>query len=375
MFKNFKRKRINIIDSKKNIDNIERKEEQINIINKIEIEKKQSNLIRIFKLIIWITLIIFCFIYKWYHDFKSDILINKEIIIKIESWDSINDLTNKLNIDKSFFKFYLKNNNQDFKLIAWNFKISKNANIKQILSDLKTPIIENEINITELEWWNIYDIDDSLTKKWLIKKWDYIKYVTNKNKIEKLTKFFPFIKWLDTLEWYLYPDTYTVISNNFKINVFVIKQLENFENKVYNKIFKKLDNWAIKDTINLASIVEKEEKNITEKPTVAWILKKRLNSWWMIWADITVCYPHKLTANECKMVITKYINEKSDYNTRTMIWLPKTPIWNPSYETINATLHSKNTSHWFYLHDTKTWKIYYSDTNKWHTINKNRYLR
>jgi UPF0755 protein len=95
----------------------------------------------------------------------------------------------------------------------------------------------------------------------------------------------------------------------------------------------------------------------------------------MIWADITVCYPHKLTANECKMVITKYINEKSDYNTRTMSGLPKTPIWNPSFETINATVNYKKSNHWFYLHDIKTWKIYYADTNEWHTINKNRYLR
>jgi UPF0755 protein len=284
---------------------------------------------------------------------------------------------------------YIKNNVSDFQLKAWNFKISENADINQILIDLQNPLIENEISITILEWWNIYDIDYYLTNKKLIKKWDYINYVTNKDKIKQLTKFFPFIEWLNTLEWYLYPDTYKVISNNFKINVFVIKQLENFENKVYNKLFltptpsgtplkkgrNKYNNKKIEEVINLASIVEKEEKNIAEKPIVAWILKKRLDNWWMIWADITVCYPHQLTANECKMVITKYINEKSDYNTRTMAGLPKTPIWNPSFETINATLNYKKTPYWFYLHDTKTSHIYYAETNEWHSINKARYLR
>ena len=90
----------------------------------------------------------------------------------------------------------------------------------------------------------------------------------------------------------------------------------------------------------------------------------------MIWADITVCYPHELTANECKLVVSKYINEKSEYNTRTMKWLPKTPIWNPSFETINATLNSKKTNYWFYLHNTSNWKIYYAETNQEHENNK-----
>ena len=375
MFNNFKRKKINNrrFINKFNINNDkneEPKEEEI-----IQQIKKTNPIIRIIKLLIWIIIIWSIFLYKSYYDFKTDILIEKETVIEIKSWDTIDDLSDKLNINKYYLKIYINKNKNDFKLLTWHFRIWKNTNINQILIDLQNPIIENNINITLLEWWNIYDIDNYLTNKQLIKKWEYINYVTNKEKIRQLSQFFPFLTWVETLEWYLYPDTYTVLSNNFKINKLVIKQLNNFEKKVYNKLFSNYKNNKVEEIINLASIVEKEEKNVNEKPTVAWILKKRMNNWWMIWADITVCYPHKLTANECKMVITKYINEKSEYNTRTMTWLPKTPIWNPSYETINATLNSKTSTHWFYLHDTKTWKIYYADTNQWHTINKNRYLR
>jgi UPF0755 protein len=99
-------------------------------------------------------------------------------------------------------------------------------------------------------------------------------------------------------------------------------------------------------------------------------LKKRLNSGWQIWADVTVCYPHELTSNECKMVISKYISEISEYNTRTMVWLPKTPIWNPSFETINATLNDEKTDYWYYLHNISTGKIYYARTNAEHEANK-----
>ena len=95
----------------------------------------------------------------------------------------------------------------------------------------------------------------------------------------------------------------------------------------------------------------------------------------MLWADITVCYPYELIAEECKMNISKYIYERNDYNTRTMLWLPKTPIWNPSLETIKATLYDEDSLYYYYLHDTKTWQIYYWKTNEDHEQNKSLYLR
>jgi cell division protein YceG involved in septum cleavage len=73
----------------------------------------------------------------------------------------------------------------------------------------------------------------------------------------------------------------------------------------------------------------------------------------MIGADITVCYPYRLTAHECKLVVSKYIRDKNEYNTRTMRGLPKTPIGNPSYDTIESTLNYNKTSYYFYLHDKK----------------------
>jgi len=70
----------------------------------------------------------------------------------------------------------------------------------------------------------------------------------------------------------------------------------------------------------------------------------------MLGADASVCYPYALTSEECKMVVSKYIAEKNDYNTRTMLGLPATPITNPSAETIFATIKSEETPYYFYLH-------------------------
>lgn len=342
--------------------------------NRLWTQIKQNPMIKLFKYLIIIWILVWISFYVIYSNFKSAILVDDETIIKVEAWETLNSIPGKLGINENYFKVYTKLNNIKLELKAGNYKIEKNSNIVQLIKWLEKPVYMWEINLILLEWWNIYDIDKYLLDKWLIKKWEYIKYVTSSEKIEKLTEFYKFIKWLDTLEWYLYPDTYTIDSGNFKINNLVTKQLDSFEIKVYNKILSDLTNKEIEEIVNLASIVEKEEKIKKEKAKVAWILKKRLDSWWMIWADATVCYPHKLTSVECKMVISKYIREVSEYNTRTMKWLPKTPIWNPSFETINATLNYEKTKYWFYLHDIKTGKIYYAETNDEHNANKKKYL-
>jgi len=334
---------------------------------------------KLLKIILITFIILISYIYISYSNFKSEILVKENKVIDIKKWENLKNLSNKLDINYYYLKNYLKN--KDFKLLAWRFQIKENSKIEDILETLKKPLPEKEVKLTILEWWNIFDIDNYLTNLGLINKWEYIKYTENSEKIKKLTKFYKFLNPnFISLEWYLYPDTYK-LKSPLKINELVIKQLNNFENKVYNKLnindFHKEKNKNqnrinihLYELIKLSSIVEKEEKNPLEKATVAGILKKRLNARWKIWADITVCYPHKLTAEECKMVVSKYIREKSDYNTRTMFWLPKTPIWNPSFETINATLNSKKTDFWFYLHNVKTWKIYYWKTDREHELNK-----
>ena len=376
---------------------ISSQESEIYIPRRNRREQKKSSFSKKIFIFFIILAVIWLYFFQSYKSFKNKVITENDLIVKIENGDNFSNLWNKIEeLNNWKYWLYLKYNSPDFELTAWNYKIKWGSNITWVIAGLKTPVTD-ELSIVILEWWNIYDIDKCLSdpsyfwyeKDWkeytcmfkseagekiyikepLIKEGEYIDYVTSKEKIEALKKFFPFIDKQETFEWFLYPDTYKVDWLNFKINEFVIKQLETFESKVYNKLLSTYDPETITDIVNLASIVEKEERDPEEKSTVAWILKKRLNDWWMIWADITVCYPHKLTSKECQQVISKYIKEDSEYNTRTMKWLPKTPIWNPSYETIEATLNDKETDYWFYLHNSKTGKIYYAETNAEHEQN------
>jgi cell division protein YceG involved in septum cleavage len=59
------------------------------------------------------------------------------------------------------------------------------------------------------------------------------------------------------------------VDANFKISQLVTKQLDTFETKVISQLNKKLDNASLLSVVNLASIVEKEERNKQNKPIVA----------------------------------------------------------------------------------------------------------
>ena len=67
----------------------------------------------------------------------------------------------------------------------------------------------------------------------------------------------------------MYPDTYNINIKHFGLKNFVKQQLDTFKLKVYDKLLTNYSSKEIVDIINLASIVEKEEKNEKEKAIVA----------------------------------------------------------------------------------------------------------
>lgn len=327
-------------------------------------------MLKLIKLIIWIALITGGIFFWKYSDYENTILTQEDTLVEITGWWFQSALIDA-GADPLFTKIYLSQNTPDFELQKWKYTVRSDATVKTYIESLKNPINATDIPLTFLEGWNIFDIDEYLLGKWLIEDWDFITFAENHN----LESGYEFLDWISSLEWYLYPDTYAVNPNNFSSEILARKMLNNFNTKIYQEYFTSMGSQRIFEVITLASIVEKEERSDTEKPTVAGILKKRLDEGWMIGADITVCYPFRLTAEECKLSVTKYLYEVNDYNTRQKVGLPAGPIWNPAEVTIQATLFPNETEYYYYLHDTVTGKIYYWVTNADHERNKQLYLR
>ena len=115
----------------------------------------------------------------------------------------------------------------------------------------------------------------------------------------------------------MYPDTYQVDKTKDIIDQLVYIQLETFNTRVRSKVNAPA-NWY--QTMILASILEKEERNLANKPTVAGIFLKRLSIGMALDADITLCYGLRTSYATCTpSVIAQNISDKNNvYNTRAV---------------------------------------------------------
>lgn len=291
----------------------------------------------------------------------------------IQKWDTVSNIPKRLNIEVNpiFYKIWLKTIAPEIKLLAWTYTIWKGSNFLNIFSNWLNKPDSLDQEITILPGWNIFDIDEYLTSKWLIQPWELIDISSNIP--DDMKEKFGFLKESKSLEWFIYPDTYR-IPFDVKIKDIVSYPLDEFNKKIYKVYFENSYKEFYNDLI-MASIVEKEERNTDNKPMVAWILLKRFQEWIAIWADATVCYQYKVTSANCSpSFIWEKIYIKSNYNTRNKIGLPPTPISNITKESFEAVYKPETSPYYYYLHD-MSGNIHYGKTLQEHNNNKNLYLK
>jgi len=218
-----------------------------------------------------LIVIIFC-IYL----FTKKIALNEKITI--ETGESATKILNYLGpIEKIRMKLYIKSHNIDFsKLEAGTYTFSGSYTKASFIQNILKGSEKDYLRLTILEGRSIYDIDEALTRKGYITAGEYLAYVRDTNNITTAQQAYPFLNnlTLSTLEGFLYPDTYNVDKNKPLIPQLVTKQLQTFQTRVRSKVNNPTDRYK---TIILASVLEKEERNNDNKPTVAGIFLKRLS--------------------------------------------------------------------------------------------------
>lgn len=321
---------------------------------------------------------------RWWIKYSPSDLTFEGQKVSIVKWDTISKFYDTLLDDKQTFwmKLYVRNHGDQLPNIQeWTYLFSGTYTNEEFLAHIWEGPEKEYVSYTVLEWWSIYDIDADLTAKWYINEWEYISYATDPAKITELSQRYDFFdSSLTSLEWFLYPDTYFLDNWDGLVKQLVSIQLNTFKSRVWEVYASDFTNiqdtyWlSVYQAITLASIVEKEEKNNANKPTVAWIFYNRLKNWMLLWADITLCYGFAQPYSECTPnVIAKNVGDSNNkYNTRAVPWLTPTPIWNPALSTIQAVLFPNQTSYLFYLHGSDG-QIHYAETNAQHEENK-RYL-
>jgi UPF0755 protein len=92
------------------------------------------------------------------------------------------------------------------------------------------------------------------------------------------------------------------------------------------------------EAINLASIVEKETGNASERPEVAAVFVNRLRRGMRLQSDPTIIYGLSKGEPLGRTIRKSEIERKTAWNTYQISGLPQTPICNPGAEAIRAVL-------------------------------------
>lgn len=169
-----------------------------------------------------------------------------------------------------------------------------------------------------------------------------------------------FLTATENLEGYLFPDTY--FFSPYADTSEVIKAMRNnFKNKVGD---------ISSEVVIMASLIEKEVANKSDRRIVSGILWKRLNIGMPLQVDAIFPYimgkkSFELTPEDLKV--------DSPYNTYLYKGLPPYPIASPGLDAIEAALNPSDSAYFYYLSD-KEGNTHYAVSLDEHKTNKIKYL-
>jgi UPF0755 protein len=221
------------------------------------------------------------------------------------------------------------------------YGLNTNMSMWDVLEALrKGKIIEYEVVVPE--GYNLYQIGWTLSNTPLISDpQEFIKLVKDKNYVHSLG-----IE-ADTLEGYLFPDTY-YLPKGIKLEDIPKKMVLRYKavfDDSYRVRAKELG-FTENQILTLASIVEKEAKVSSERKLVSAVYHNRLKKGMKLQADPTAVYGTKAWITK---VTAQDLKRKSPYNTYIHKGLPPGPIANPGQGAILATLYPENVDYLFFV--------------------------
>ena len=274
---------------------------------------------------------------------------------------------NKIRSD-IFMKIMFKLTGYDTKIKPGYYEITDQMTVMNIIHLL---IKENLLNLTILEGYDIYQIDEEILKKKIISQpGEFIRFCQSSTAWKNVEKYFYltsedaryyFSKYSTkkipiSIEGFFYPDTYKV-----GINI----SLENLSELMIKNMYEKISS-VFKVTpsnkekfwqyLIMSSLVEKETSVLSERPLVASVLVNRLNKRMKLRFDPTIIYAlkindlYKSNLKEGKINIRKkHFSLASVYNTYYRKGLPPGPICSPTLTSFRACLMPAKTDYFFFV--------------------------
>lgn len=307
----------------------------------------------------------------------------EEIAFIIENgWSKnkiLEELENKDLIKSSFFaKILLKMN--DSELYAGTYNLSKDMSTSEILDSIKNQeSVENEtITVTFVEGKRLTSYVKQISQEFGFTEDEIFDKLNNQEYLSKLIDKYWFLtsnilneNIYYPLEGYLYPDTY-VFKKNSSLEEILDKFLSNLEEKlsVYKEDIE-ISKYSVHEYLTMASIVELEGANSSDRNMVAGVFYNRLNDGWTLGSDVTTYYA--VNKDFSVDLTLSDLRSCNGYNTRgdCVEGLPIGPVCNAGLSSISAAIEPVDNDYYYFVAD-KEKNTYFNKTEREHnsTISK-----
>ena len=242
--------------------------------------------------------------------------------------------------NKRIFQLITKIKGLDTSIPIGTFNL-KSVNVnKDIINHLVFGIPERR-RITILEGWNSRQLAKHLSNEMGLDYDNIIKTVNDKNFIKSMK-----IQ-SESLEGYLYPDTYFFYDGVDEVSV--IKRLVR-ESQVFwndsNIAMANSMNFSQHEILTLASIIEGEAIYDSERPIISAVYHNRLKRGMKLQADPTIQY---VIEDGPRRLLNKDLRIKSPYNTYLYKGLPPGPINSPGFMSLHAALYPQENDYLYFV--------------------------
>ncbi len=178
----------------------------------------------------------------------------------------------------------------------------------------------------------------------------------------------------ENLEGYLYPETYSFPQSATEREV-IEAMVGAFRRLYEDRIANRLDGvMSLRDLVTLASIVEKEAQEDSERPLIASVYANRLRIGMGLYADPTIIYAKKRAGNWDGNLTRRDLALDSPYNTYVVPGLPPSPICSPTVESLEAALDPAETPFLYFVSRNDGTHVF-AETLREHNQNVDRWQR
>jgi UPF0755 protein len=200
------------------------------------------------------------------------------------------------------------------------------------------------VTLTVPPGYNIFDIASAVESAGFVKRDVFLD--AERQHTELIADMFPPESRPESLEGYLFPDTY-----RFSRRAGPLQILTTMVHRFRQEATQLGMTEDIPLTVTMASLVEKEVSQDVERPVVAGVFVNRLAKSMPLATDPTVIYAALLDDRWRGTIYASDLQSPSPYNTYKHTGLPPGPIANPGVAALRAAIHPAQTDYLYFVSD------------------------